>query len=143
MKKGDKVPVNIAGDVVAQATVEKVDVEANTVTMVFPATRVVMGLRTEIDTTPEVVETPEPAKQTIITGVDRVDAEGNIITPAGEVLSPPAEPEPAGESAAVAGNEGVAAGVEGASEVPESGGGVETPIGEATATGLVEAKPSE
>lgn len=77
MKKGDKIPVNIAGDVVAQATIESVDETARTVTMVVPATRVVMALRVELDTTPPAVEDKEV--QTIITGVDRVDADGNVI----------------------------------------------------------------
>lgn len=134
MKKGDQIPVNIAGDVVAQATIERVDLEANTVTMVFPATRVVMALRTEIDTTPaEPVET-EPATQTIITGVDRVDAQGNIIE--GKSTG---EPAPVVESAPVSGNEGVAAGVEGSSPVPTPDGG--TPEGDATQTQLVEPTP--
>lgn len=97
MKKGDKVPVHIAGDVVAQAVVESVDLEARQATLVFPATRVVMGLRVEVDTAPQAVEDTD-SKQTIITGVDRVDSEGNIIEGAST-----GEPV-ASESAPVGGN---------------------------------------
>lgn len=135
MKKGDKVPVSIAGDVVAQATVESIDSTANTVTMVFPATRVVMGLRVEIDTAP--VATEEPQTQTIITGVDRVNSDGEIIEgkstgdPAPVAETPVEAPKgPASESAPVV-------------EQVQDNGAVETPTGETTQTTVVEATPSE
>ena len=95
MKTGDTVPVTIAGDTVAQAKVTEIDKDNNTVTLIVPATRVVMGLRVEIDSAPAPVE--EPAKQTIITGVDRVDGEGNVI----ESASTDTVAAPVGESAAV------------------------------------------
>ena len=116
MKKGDKVPVHIAGDVVAQAVVESVDLEARQATLVFPATRVVMGLRVEVDTAPQAVEDTD-SKQTIITGVDRVDSEGNIIEGAST-----GEPV-ASESAPVGGN----------TQNDESGA-VETPQPDSTQT---------
>lgn len=129
MKKGDTVPVNIAGDVVAQAVVESVDLNTRQVTMVVPATRVVMGLRVEVDTAPAPVE--EPAKQTLITGVDRVDADGNVIS------STTSEPVAAGESAPVV-------------ETPQNDenvnadqGAVETPTGEATQTEVKAPEPVE
>lgn len=50
MKVGDKIPVTIAGQPVAQATVKELG--DGTVTLEFPATRAVMAVRTEIDTTP-------------------------------------------------------------------------------------------
>ena len=111
MKKGDKVPVHIAGDVVAQAVVESVDLEARQATLVFPATRVVMGLRVEVDTAPQVVEDAD-SKQTIITGVDRVDNDGNIIEGAST-----GEPAPQVESAPVGGN--TQNDVSGATETPQ------------------------
>lgn len=68
MKVNDTVPVTIAGQVVAQAQVEALD--DSTATLVFPATRVVMAVRTELT-----YETPEtPDVETIITGVDRPES---------------------------------------------------------------------
>jgi hypothetical protein len=67
MKLGDKIPVTIAGQTVTQAEVR--ELADGTVTLVFPATRVVMATRTELSTAP-VVE--ERSTQTIIDGVDRV-----------------------------------------------------------------------
>lgn len=124
MKKGDKVPVTIAGDVAAQAVVESVDMDTRQATLVIPATRVIMALRVEIDSAPQVAET-EPAKQTIITGVDRVDSEGNIIEGAST-----GEPV-ASESAPVGGN----------AENAENGNAVETPVGTATQTEVVAPVP--
>jgi hypothetical protein len=117
LKKGDKVPVTIAGDVATQAVVESVDMDSRRATLVIPATRVVMALRVEIDSAPQVAAEPESNKQTIITGVDRVDNEGNIIEGAST-----GEPV-ASESATVGGN----------SEIAESGA-VETPQPDATQT---------
>ena len=125
MKKGDKVPVHIAGDVVAQAVVESVDLEARQATLVFPATRVVMGLRVEVDTAPQAVEDTD-SKQTIITGVDRVDSEGNIIEGAST-----GEPV-ASESAPVGGN----------TQNDESGA-VETPQPDSTQTQVSESQQPE
>lgn len=65
MKTGDTVPVTVAGQVVAQATIKEMgDGQA---TLVIPATLVVMATRTELTQETK----PEPAKDTIITGVDR------------------------------------------------------------------------
>lgn len=111
MNVNDLIPVNIAGDVVAQAKVTEIDKEKNTVTMIVPATKVVMGLRVELDTAPPVAE--EPTTQTIITGVDRYDGEGNLIP--GASTSAPGESAP------------VVAPVENATNG-------ETPTGTATAT---------
>jgi hypothetical protein len=118
MKVGDGVPVTIANDVVAQARVVEIDREGNTATMIVPATRVVMALKVELDTTPTVTE---PEKEVIITGVDRVDGEGNVI----------GSTEVSGESAPVSTN------TENDAEITE------TPEGSATQTELVEAKPAE
>lgn len=120
MKVGDPVAVNIAGDVVAQAKIESVDEVARTVTMVIPATRVVMGLKVELDTAPPVAE--EPSKQVIITGVDRVDSEGNIIE-GGSTSAP-------GESATVVEN-------------AENATSTETPTGGATQEAITPVEPAQ
>lgn len=67
MKINDLVPVTIAGQVVAQATVR--EMSEGTATLVVPATLVVMAVRTEL-----AFETPAAdttGTETIITGVDR------------------------------------------------------------------------
>lgn len=67
MKTNDTVPVYIAGQVVANATVKEVG--DGTATLVVPATLVVMATRTELT-----VETPKEdgsGTETIITGIDR------------------------------------------------------------------------
>lgn len=67
MKIGDTIPVNIAGQTVANATVKEVG--DGTATLVVPATLIVMATRTELS-----YETPapvEPERETIITGVDQ------------------------------------------------------------------------
>lgn len=67
MKINDLVPVTIAGQVVAQATVR--EMSDGTATLVVPATLVVMAVRTEL-----ALETPAAdttGTETIITGVDR------------------------------------------------------------------------
>lgn len=120
MKVGDKVPVNIAGDVAGQAVVTAVDMETRQVTLVIPATRVIMALKVELDSAPAPVE--EPSKQVIITGVDRVDSEGNVIEGA-STDSP-------GESAAVVEN----------AQNAENGNEAK-PEGEATQTELVSPTP--
>lgn len=89
MKVNDTVPVTIAGQTVANATVRELG--DGTATLVVPATLVVMATRTELT-----VETPQvdpTAAETIITGVDRTSGE-----PTGEL-----DPQPVGqvESAAV------------------------------------------
>jgi hypothetical protein len=117
LKKGDKVPVLIAGDVATQAVVESVDMETRRATLVIPATRVVMALRVEIDTAPQVVEETD-SKQTVITGVDRVDSEGNIIEGAST-----GEPVAASESAPV-----------GENPQNDNSGAVETPQPDSTQT---------
>lgn len=65
MKIGDNIDVTIAGQPVAQARVK--ELADGTVTLEFPATRVVMATRTEL-AAPEPVETDV---ETIITGVDQ------------------------------------------------------------------------
>lgn len=132
MKKGDKVPVTIAGDVAAQAVVESVDMDTRQATLVIPATRVIMALRVEIDSAPQVAET-EPAKQTIITGVDRVDSEGNIIEGAST-----GEPV-ASESAPVGGNGENAESANAANASTSSA--TETPVGTETQTEVVAPTP--
>lgn len=96
MKRGETVPVTIAGQVVAQAKV--VELDEATVTLIVPATQVVMAVRTELDTAP--VE--EPSKQVIIDGVDRAtpEVETPVVqeTPVPEVVETPVEqPEAAPE----------------------------------------------
>lgn len=84
MKTGDTVPVTVAGQVVAQAAV--VELDKNTATLIVPATRVVMAVRTEL----AVEEPKEEGPSTLITGVDRVDGDGNVVetaTQGGEVTN--------------------------------------------------------
>ena len=73
MKIGDIFPVTIAGQTVANAKV--VELDKDSATLIVPATKVVMAIRTEF-ASPEPVE---PNKEVIITGVDRVDSDGNVI----------------------------------------------------------------
>lgn len=71
MKVGDKVPVTIAGQVVAQASIKETG--DGTATLVVPATLVVMATRTEL-----AVETPPEdttGTETVITGVERTSGE--------------------------------------------------------------------
>ena len=75
MKQGDKIPVTIAGQVVAQATVKELG--DGTATLVVPGTLVVMAVRTEI--APETHEVAESSSETIITGVDRVNNDGELV----------------------------------------------------------------
>lgn len=117
MKIGDKVPVNIAGDVAGHAEVTAVDMETRQVTLVIPATRVIMALKVELDSAPAPVE--ESNVQTIITGVDRYDSEGNLI-PGGSTSAP-------GESAPVV----------------ETSQNAETPEGTATQTAITAPVPVE
>lgn len=65
MKVGESVAVTIAGQVVAQAKI--VELGTDTVTLIVPATQVVMAVEAQI-TTPEPVE---PSKQVIIDSVSR------------------------------------------------------------------------
>lgn len=65
MKVGDGVPVTIAGQTVAMATVKELG--DGTATLVVPATLVVMGTRTELSDLPM----EESGKQVIIEGVER------------------------------------------------------------------------
>lgn len=81
MKQGDKVPVTIAGQVVAQATVKELG--DGTVTLVVPGTLVVMAVRTEI--APPTAAAVEG--ETVITGVDREVVTTSAGTP--EVEMPP------------------------------------------------------
>lgn len=71
MKVNDKVPVYIAGQTVAQATVRELG--DGTATLVVPATLVVMATRTELTVETPVVD--DTAPETVITGVDRTSAE--------------------------------------------------------------------
>lgn len=73
MKVGDTEAVAIRNDVVAQAKVVEIDRDNNTVTLIVPATRVVMGLKLEIDTTP-----PAPSEEG--TGHVLIGTEGAVTT---------------------------------------------------------------
>lgn len=68
MKINDVVPVTIAGQVVANAVVRELG--DGTATLVFPATRVVMAVRTELAVEDE-APMDSTGTETIITGVDR------------------------------------------------------------------------
>lgn len=69
MKIGDTVPVTIAGQEVARATVK--GMEDGTATLVVPATLVVMATRTELT-----VDSPDDeGTEVLVTGVDRAGQE--------------------------------------------------------------------
>lgn len=101
MKVGDTVPVNIANDVVAQAKIVEVDREKNQATMIVPATRVVMALKVELDTTPT---QSEPEKEVIITGVDRVDGDGNVVSSESAPVVPKSENDETPSGDAISGS---------------------------------------
>lgn len=79
MKLGDTYDVIIAGQVVAQAKVTEVG--NGTVTLVTPLTTTVFATKTDI--APEEVRAPSSDTGTIITGVDRVNAEGEVVSSTG------------------------------------------------------------
>lgn len=123
MKVGETVPVQIGTGVVAQAKI--VLMEDGIATLEFPATRVQMSYVTQL--APEAVAPVEEAgTQTIITGIDRVDNEGNIID------STSAVPVQAVESAPVVGNAENATNAE-----TGAGSASATPTGTATQTEVV------
>lgn len=74
MKVGDNVPVTIAGQAVAMATVKEMG-EGQAV-LIVPATRVVMAVRTELAYEAPVVQ--EQTTETIVTGVDRAEGAGEV-----------------------------------------------------------------
>lgn len=83
MRAGETVPVTIAGQVVAQATVKELG--DGTATLVVPATLVVMAVRTEL-----AVEQPaESTSETVITGVDRPEPTVEETGGTPEVSMPP------------------------------------------------------
>lgn len=109
MKAGDKVPVTIAGQVVAQATVRELG--DGTVTLVVPGTLVVMAVRTEIAPDPQQSAVPET--ETLITGVDRTSADSTDATVVEETggtpeVSMPPVTAPSETSEPVAASEGAA-----------------------------------
>lgn len=117
MKVGDKFPVTLAGHAVVEATVTLM--EDGIATLEFPGQRVKMSYVTQLAPDAPAQDAPvEPSKQTIVTGVDRRDTDGNVILSTGE---PNRESAPVGdepvetqvESASVA-----PVAVEGAQEAP-------------------------
>ena len=76
MKQGDTTEVSISGITVGQAVVERVD--GDKVTLVIPAQRVVMGMRTQL-TEGDVSPKDTTGTETIIEGVERSAPDsGNI-----------------------------------------------------------------
>lgn len=87
MKVNDLVPVNVGAGVVAQAKITEVNVEDSTVTLIIPATKVVMAYSTQL--APEAVAPkPEPTVETLITGVDRASGESAAVV---ETIAPTSE----------------------------------------------------
>ena len=74
MKVGDTEVVSIKGDAVAEAKIVEIDREGGTVTLIVPATKVVMGLRMEIDTAPPAVD--ESGTGHVLLGVDEPGGSG-------------------------------------------------------------------
>ena len=87
MKVGDKVPVTIAGQKVADAEVRAM--ADGTVTLVFPATKVVMGTRTEI--APEVTGNTDTGSDHQILGVEQNGVPVTDAPVAEEVAAPVGE----------------------------------------------------
>lgn len=118
MKVNDKVPVTIGGQVVAQANIKEVG--DGQVTLVVPATLVVMATRTELSA-PEPVEVET---ETIITGVETPETTSSeqesghepAVTPPSGAVEPAVEEAPAVEAAEV-------------SEQPESSPESSAPVG--------------
>lgn len=75
MKVGDGVPVTIAGQQVAQAVVK--EMSDGVATLEFPATRVQMAYRVEIDTAPKPVESET---HTEVLGVERPTVDDQVVT---------------------------------------------------------------
>lgn len=92
MKRGDKVPVTIAGQTVANAEVRETG--DGTVTLIVPATMVVMATRTEL-----AVETPAPVSESEsqILGVERTSGEP-VSAPVGEPSPTPTTEEKENDS---------------------------------------------
>lgn len=88
MKVGDKVSVTIQGSEVAQAEVKEVG--EGTATLIVPATRVVMAVRTEL--APEVA--PEPTAPTKEIIVDEVVRETNPDGGSDKVITSSSVPAP-------------------------------------------------
>jgi len=94
MKVGDTYPVTLAGHEVARARVTSM--EEGIATLRFDGVEVKMSYVTQLaPEAPAPVE--EPTTQTIVTGVDRRDNDGNIVLSTGE---PSRESAPVGDSVA-------------------------------------------
>lgn len=106
MKVGDKVPVTIAGQQVTLAVVTEMG--DGTATLVFPATKAVMGVRTELDTTPVAPQGNEHA----ILGVEpatQPTLEAPSVDVVAEVAPAPVAATPAVEQNAPTGEQSVPA----------------------------------
>lgn len=125
MKVGDTEAVNIKGDVVAEAKVVEIDRDNNTVTLIVPATKVVMGLRLEIDTTPATPD--ESGTGHVLIGTE--DVSGKTVDATTTHVESVETAAPVAETAA-----DVTTGVEAASI---SGTSTGTPVGTATDTAVV------
>lgn len=84
MKVGDTVPVYIAGHVVAQARVEAMG--DGTATLIVPATRAIMGVRTDLTDLPEKEESGTDHQ---ILGVERDGETVDVEPPAPVGEQPP------------------------------------------------------
>lgn len=91
MKVGDTIPVTIEGSVVAQATVEAV--ETDRVTLIVPATRVVMAVVTRISGEHHAT----PSKETIVDEVVRTPSVESGTAATEVAAEAPAEPETTSE----------------------------------------------
>lgn len=138
MKIGDTEPVYMAGQVVAQAKVAEFDAE--TATLIIPATRVVMAVRTSLQpAAPEVPETT--GNQHVMLGLENENPVSEVAVVGGEPIEVQGQPQVANTGAASQPAQQVEA-VEGAPETVEAP--AQSPAIETGATPRVEsAEPVE
>lgn len=97
MKIGDTEPVYMAGQVVAQAKVAEFDSE--TATLIIPATRVVMAVRTSLAAPPE-PEVPEASgNQHVMLGLENENPTSETAVVGGEQIEVEGQPQVAGDAA--------------------------------------------
>lgn len=116
MKIGDTEPVYMAGQVVAQAKVAEFDAE--TATLIIPATRVVMAVRTSLQpAAPEVPETT--GNQHVMLGLENENPVSEVAVVGGEPIEVQGQPQVANTGAVSQPAQQVEA-VEGAPETVEA-----------------------
>lgn len=127
MKIGDTFGVYIAGQQVAEAKI--VELEDEKATLIVPATRVVMAVRTSLE--PEVTpETPAvEGNQHVMLGLENENPVSETATVGGETVEVVGQPQAPQENAPAAQVEAVEGVVETPTSVPAAPANVEGPTG--------------